>query len=96
MILHDLKRHADERGTHPSFVHWSDENFLTISFAECDELSDRLSAAVKVTAKIGSRVVLIVLKHHILQLPLFLGCMKAGLIPSFLPFPSTKQDPDLF
>jgi fatty-acyl-CoA synthase len=96
MILRDLKRHVGERGGHPCIVHWSDENYRTISFAECDDLSGRLSAAVKANAKVGSRVVLIVLKHHMLQLPLFLGCMKAGLIPCFLPFPSAKQDRDLF
>jgi acyl-CoA synthetase (AMP-forming)/AMP-acid ligase II len=96
MILEELKRHALEKRTEPCIVHWSDETCQTISFEECDRISDRLSAAVKANAGIGSRVVLIVLKHHLLQLPLFLGCMKAGLIPCFLPFPSTKQDPFLF
>jgi fatty-acyl-CoA synthase len=96
MILRHLKRHAGDRGPHPSIVHWSDGTYRTISFYECDSLSDRLSAAVAVEAKTGSRVVIIVLKHHFLQLPLYLGCMKAGLIPCFLPFPSAKQDPSLF
>jgi fatty-acyl-CoA synthase len=96
MILCDLKRHAGDRATSPAIVHWGDDTYRTISFAECDHLSDRLGAAVGAKAKIGSQVVLIVLNHHRLQLPLFLGCMKAGLTPCFLPFPSAKQDADLF
>jgi fatty-acyl-CoA synthase len=96
MDLRDLKRHAAEQGRKPCIVHWSEGVLRTIRFDECDALSDRLGAAVKKKAKPGPRVVLIILKHHALQLPLFLGCLKGGLIPSFLPFPSAKQDPTLF
>jgi fatty-acyl-CoA synthase len=96
MILRDLKRHARERAAHPCLVHSSEGTDRTICFDECDAMSDRLAAAIQASAKVGSRVVLLMLKHNALQLPLFLGCMKVGLIPCFLPFPSAKQDSTLF
>jgi hypothetical protein len=34
----------------------------------------------------------IILKHHVLQLPVFVACTKAGLVPCLLPFPTVKQD----
>ncbi|WP_288588164.1 AMP-binding protein [uncultured Methylobacterium sp.] len=44
----------------------------------------------------ASRVVLLFLKHHPVQLPAYLGAMMAGLIPSFMAFPTPKQDPVLY
>ena len=40
--------------------------------------------------------VFIVLKHCSDLYPAFLGAMRAGLIPSFLPYPTPKQDPELY
>lgn len=45
---------------------------------------------------LASRVVLLFLKHHPVQLPAYLGTMMAGLIPSFMAFPTPKQDPVLY
>jgi fatty-acyl-CoA synthase len=39
------------------------------------------------------RVVLVILEHSLELYPAFLGAMLAGCIPSYLPFPSHKQDP---
>ena len=41
-------------------------------------------------------VMFIVLKHCSTLYPAFLGAMRAGLVPSFLPFPTAKQDPQLY
>ncbi|OJU12462.1 MAG: hypothetical protein BGN86_12595 [Caulobacterales bacterium 68-7] len=40
------------------------------------------------------RVVAIVLKHSADLYTAFLGAMLAGCVPTFMPFPSAKQDPD--
>jgi fatty-acyl-CoA synthase len=96
MLLADLERHARERGARPCLVHWDDGRYHVLTFAQFAEISDRLATAVRSQAKVGSQVVLLILKHHVLQLPLFVGCMKAGLIPCFLPFPSVKQDRVLY
>ena len=96
MLLANLERHARERGARPCLVHWDDGRYHVLTFAQFAEISDRLATAVRSQAKVGSQVVLLILKHHVLQLPLFVGCMKAGLIPCFLPFPSVKQDRVLY
>lgn len=41
-------------------------------------------------------VVFIVLRHQIELYSTFLGAMYAGLVPSFLPFPTPKQDANLY
>lgn len=97
MLLRHLDCYAAEQGSRPCLVHWQTESYSVLTYAQFAELSKRLAAAIKSRANPeSSGVVFIILKHHLLQLPLFVGCMRAGLIPSFLPFPSAKQDPDLY
>jgi acyl-CoA synthetase (AMP-forming)/AMP-acid ligase II len=97
VILEDIARHAALRGEKPCLVHWEHGSAEVLTFSDLALMSDRLAGAVRRLARPGSSgVVLIVLKHHVLQLPLFVGCMKAGFIPCFLPFPSAKQDPALY
>lgn len=97
MLLEDLKRHAVDRPAKPCLVHWENSSAEVLTFSDFAETSDRLAGAVRRLARPeSSGVVLIILKHHVLQLPLFIGCMKAGFIPCFLPFPSVKQDPLLY
>lgn len=97
MLLADLERHAAERAARPCLVHWENGGSKVLTFSDFAETSDRLATAVRRLAEPqSSGVVLIILKHHVLQLPLFVGCMKAGFIPCFLPFPSVKQDPSLY
>jgi fatty-acyl-CoA synthase len=97
VLLQDLARHAALSGEKPCLVHWANGSSEVLTFADLAAISDRLAGAVRRLARPqSSGVVLIILKHHILQLPLFVGCMKAGFIPCFLPFPSVKQDPALY
>jgi len=97
MLLADLERHVLERGEKPCLVHWRDGACDVVSYAQFAEISNSLAAALRRDArKDSSGVVLIFLKHHMKQLPLFVACMKAGLIPCFLPFPTVKQDPALY
>jgi len=97
VLLEDLARHAAVRGEKPCLVHWENGSSEVLTFSDFAAISDRLAEAVQRLARPqSSSVVLIILKHHILQLPLFVGCMKAGFIPCFLPFPSVKQDPALY
>jgi fatty-acyl-CoA synthase len=97
MLLADLESHAVERGAKPCLVHWDHGSYNVLTFAQFATISDGLAAAVRRQAKTeSSGAVLILLKHHVLQLPLFVACMKAGLVPCFLPFPSMKQDPALY
>jgi fatty-acyl-CoA synthase len=96
MFIRDLKRHSVECGARPCLVHWEAGEFQVLSFAQFWEISDRMAAAVSSRVSGDAKVVLIILRHQVMQLPLFVGCMKAGLIPCFLPFPSVKQDATLY
>jgi len=97
MLLRHLDRHAVEQGPRPCLIHWRSESYNILTYAQFAELSNRLAAAIKSRATAGTAgVVFVILKHHLMQLPLFVGCMRAGFVPSFLPFPSAKQDPDLY
>jgi fatty-acyl-CoA synthase len=97
MLLEDLERHAALRGEKPCLVHRDKGRSKVLTFSDFAAISNRLAGAVRRLARReSSDVVLIIVKHHVLQLPLFVACMKAGLIPCFLPFPSVKQDPVLY
>lgn len=97
MLLKHLDRHAAAQGPHPCLIHWQSGSYNVLTYAQFVELSNRLGAAIKSRVRAeASGVVFVILKHHLMQLPLFVGCMRAGLIPSFLPFPSAKQDPKLY
>lgn len=97
MLLRHLDRHAAELGPRPCLIHWQAESYNVLTYAQFAELSNRLAAAIKSRATAGpAGVVFVIVKHRLMQLPLFVGCMRAGFIPSFLPFPSAKQDPDLY
>ncbi len=97
MLLADLQHHAALRGEKPCLVHWDNGSSKVLTYSDLAAISDRLAGAVRRLARReSSGVVLIIVKHHVLQLPLFVACMKAGFIPCFLPFPSVKQDPVLY
>lgn len=97
MLLRHLDRHAAELGPRPCLIHWQADSYHVLTYAQFAEFSNRLAAAIKSHATAGpAGVVFLIVKHRLMQLPLFVGCMRAGFIPSFLPFPSAKQDPDLY
>jgi acyl-CoA synthetase (AMP-forming)/AMP-acid ligase II len=97
MLLEDLERHAALRGEKPCLVHWDNGSSEVVTYSDFAAISDRLAGAVRRLARReSSDVVLIIVKHHVLQLPLFVACMKTGFIPCFLPFSSVKQDPELY
>lgn len=58
---------------------------------DCHKLVANLQATVD-----KSGVVLIFLPHCVELFPCFLGCMLGGFTPSFMPCPSSKQDPELY
>lgn len=56
----------------------------------------RIAGAVLSSGVPAGSPVIIMLPHHPLLFGSFLGVMAAGRIPSFMPLPSVKQDPELF
>ena len=93
-LLDDLARHAAERPGKPCVVTWEEGAYRVLSFADLLAEARRVAGALAGHAAGG--VVFIVLKHSPMAYPVHVGAMLAGLIPSFLPFPTPKQDPALY
>jgi acyl-CoA synthetase (AMP-forming)/AMP-acid ligase II len=65
-----------------------------LTCAEALAASRRHAALLARAGVDEGRVVAIVLKHSADLYTAFMGAMLAGCIPTFMPFPSAKQDPD--
>ncbi|WP_244011492.1 AMP-binding protein [Methylobacterium sp. J-068] len=98
-LIGHLARHAQRSPDKPCLVHCQHDRYLVMTFADVQEVASRIagalggSSAAAGRAEDGSNVVLLFLRHHPLQLPAYLGAMMAGWIPSFMAFPTPKQDP---
>jgi fatty-acyl-CoA synthase len=66
------------------------------SYRELMERSLQVTATLKSHGAKRGQVVVIILKHSVDLYSSFLGAELAGCIPSFMPFPSEKQDPSLY
>lgn len=95
-LLSEFDRHAEFEGSRP-FVHFvSKGETTTCSYAEMKAQALKAAALFAEVGVTPGSVVFIVLRHQIELYSTFLGAMYAGLTPSFLPFPTPKQDPDLY
>lgn len=65
----------------------------SISYGEMRGLARQCGAELLATGALPGGVVLIFLPQGSLALSYFIGAMMAGFIPSFMPCPSSKQDP---
>jgi acyl-CoA synthetase (AMP-forming)/AMP-acid ligase II/acyl carrier protein len=91
-----LLSHARDRGDQVAFHVLTDDGDTSLTW-------ERLAAAAAAYAGLfrdagvgpGS-VVVICLRHGPSLYPAYLGAMLAGAVPSFVPFPTVKQDPALY
>ncbi|ACL57701.1 AMP-binding protein [Methylobacterium nodulans] len=97
-LLGRLEQHARGTPDKPFLVHHQGGRYAILTFSDVQALASRIAGALSDIAEghPDSRVVLLFLKHHPRQLPAYLGAMMAGLIPSFMAFPTPKQDPALY
>lgn len=74
-----------------------DERYRVISYRDLLELSQSLGFyfASRVGSN-GAGPIFIILQHSIMLHASFLACMLLGRVPSYLPFPTVKQDPALY
>ena len=89
-LLHRLAAHADATPGRPFAVVWEDNAYRVLSYANLQAESRRIAGALGGHPPGG--IVFIVLRHGPMLYPAYLGAMMAGLVPSFLPFPTPKQD----
>lgn len=96
-LIDHLERHAALTPERPCLVHHQGGRYAVMTYSDIHALAGQvagtLAAAVAPVGSGGAKVVLLFLKHHPLQLPAYLGTMMAGLVPSFMAFPTPKQDP---
>jgi len=95
-LLSALDLHAERRGDETFLVLLADGAESRFTFREFRQRA--LSFAEAIDRMPGGRgdVIFIVLKHRAELYFAFIGAMYAGRIPSFLPFPTPKQDSALY
>ncbi|WP_170249151.1 AMP-binding protein [Methylobacterium haplocladii] len=96
-LIDQVHAHADRMPDKPFLVHWQDGRYVVQTFGDLRDAAMRVGAALSLPADGStSDIVLLFLKHHPLQVPAYLGVMMAGLVPSFMSFPTPKQQPELY
>lgn len=95
-LLESLVRHAREVPDKPFVVLWEGSRYRVQSYSEFLHVSQSLAAYLRTSLGDEKGVVFIILKHHPLLHASMISTMMCGNIPSFLPFPTPKQDPDVY
>lgn len=95
-LLTALHFHAEQRPECTAFLVRKDASWTDFTYGRlAAEVDDWAASLVRHAIAPGS-VIFIVLKHGADLYTTFLGAMRAGLVPSFLPYPTPKQDPNLY
>lgn len=95
-IFEPLIRRADERGD-DVFCHFiKNGQAVDISVRQIVAQARRLAARLRGLQLPHGGIVLIVLEHREELYSVFIGASLAGLVPSFLPPMTRKQDPEVF
>lgn len=95
-LIDALERHAVERGDHPCIKFMFKGALTEISYRDIRAQALEVASFFSSLSLSEGSVVFIVLRHQAELYSSFLGAMYAGLTPSFLPFPTPKQDSDLY
>jgi len=95
-ILTALDGHAAVRGDEPFLTLVKGGETASYTFTDFRENCLRFASSYEKAGIGGEGVVFIVLKHCAELYFSFIGAMYTGVIPSFLPFPTPKQDATLY
>ncbi len=95
-ILDALWHHATESPSKPAlkFISRGDERVWTN--AELLAEATRFATYFRERGDVSDRVILLIVEHCPELYPAFLGAMMAGGIPAILPFPTPKQNPEVY
>ena len=95
-LVDHLNRHARARAHKPFVVLSEGDGFRVLTYGELHARSLTWAARLRAAPLAeGARTVAIVLAHALDVYPAVLGAMRAGLLPTILAPPSSKQDPQL-
>jgi acyl-CoA synthetase (AMP-forming)/AMP-acid ligase II len=95
-LLGAMYGHAATRPTAPALLVVGAKRYRQFAYADLGAETDRWAARFASLRFEPDAIVAIVLEHRYELYPAFLGAMRAGAIPTFLPFPTPKQDPVLY
>jgi fatty-acyl-CoA synthase len=95
-VLAAIEHHARVTPRKPALVIGVKGAWQQFCYADLQEETERWARIWLATGAAPRSVVFIILQHCPEMYPAFLGAMRAGLIPSFMPYPTIKQDPNLY
>lgn len=95
-LLEAIEWNAADAPARPAFIIFQGDAVCQLSRADLAEEVERWARILAPYAKRRDGVAFIVLKHSVEMYTVFLGAMRAGFIPSFLPYQTPKQDPALY
>jgi acyl-CoA synthetase (AMP-forming)/AMP-acid ligase II len=92
-LLSALYANAAEGPYRPALLFVKRQTYVQFTYEDLLAETERWAARFAGLQLAAGSVVAIVLDHRIEMYPAFLGAMRAGLVPSFLPYPTPKQQP---
>ncbi len=95
-LLSSLYHYAAATPTKPAIVLAKQGLWTQLSYADLRDEVERWASLWLDHCSTPGSVVFLIVPHGIDLYPAFLGAMRAGLVPSFLPYPTSKQDPELY
>jgi fatty-acyl-CoA synthase len=95
-LLSTLYARAAEAPLHPALFFVKGNTYAEFSYAHVLHETERWAALFASLPLEPGSVIAIVLNHRVEMYPAYLGVMRAGFIPTFLPYPTPKQDPDIY
>lgn len=95
-LLSALLDHATIVPSKPALLFGRNSLWTQLTFRDLFVETERWAAIFAEASPCAGGVVFIILDHRLELYFAYLGAMRAGLVPSFLSFPTPKQDPDLY
>jgi acyl-CoA synthetase (AMP-forming)/AMP-acid ligase II len=95
-VIDVLHRQARERPAQPFCHAWQDGRIVTVTLGELWHRTRAAAAGLAQAGVAAGDVVLIAHRHDRDLYPAFLAPQLLGAIPSFMPFPSEKQDAERY
>ena len=99
-LLRALRSHAARQPDHPAFHIGTNlvgtPVWHTLTYGELHRRTEEWARGFAARGLQPRSLVFLILRHCVEMYPAYLGAMRAGLVPCFLPYPTAKQNPALY
>ena len=90
-------RNAEKHPARDAIVHWlADSDPIRWTFAALIEAAEVSASNLLENGIQPGEVCALIVRHHPLLYPLYLGCVRIGVIPAILAYPNARLHPDKF